>query len=103
MAEFLFEIGLEEVPARMLASAEAELARRTMDLLGRERLLDGDVSFESFSTPRRLAVLVRGVRPQQPDVTEEIVGPSTKIAYKDGVPTAAAEAFAKRRASRLML
>jgi glycyl-tRNA synthetase beta chain len=96
MAEFLFEIGLEEVPARMLASAEAELARRTMELLGRERLLDEGSSFESFSTPRRLAVLVRGVRLQQPDVTEEMVGPSAKVAYKDGVPTAAAEAFAKK-------
>jgi len=96
MAEFLFEIGLEEVPARMLASAEAELARRTMELLGRERLLEEGSGFESFSTPRRLAVLVRGVRSQQPDVTEELVGPSTKVAYKDGVPTAAAEAFAKK-------
>jgi len=96
MAEFLFEIGLEEVPARMLASAEAELARRTMDLLGRERLLEEGAGFESFSTPRRLAVLVGGVRTQQPDVMEELVGPSTKVAYKDGVPTAAAEAFAKK-------
>ena len=39
MADLLFEIGLEEVPARMIAAAEAELLRRTVALLGRERLL----------------------------------------------------------------
>ena len=96
MSDFLFEIGLEEVPARMLASAEAELARRTMELLGRERLLGDEFSCEAFSTPRRIAVLVRGVLPQQSDVEEELLGPPVKAAYRDGKPTAAAEAFAKK-------
>lgn len=67
MSDFLFEVGLEEVPARMLASAEAELSRRMTDLLTRERLLGEGGSVESFSTPRRLAVLVRDVLLQQPD------------------------------------
>ena len=39
MADFLIEIGLEEVPARMIAGAEAELGKRVGDLLTRERLL----------------------------------------------------------------
>ena len=39
MADFLFEIGLDEIPARMIAGAEAELGRRVNDLLARERLL----------------------------------------------------------------
>ncbi len=39
MADFLFEIGLEEVPARMIAGAEAELKRRVVALLERERLV----------------------------------------------------------------
>ncbi len=39
MADFLLEIGLEEVPDRMIAGAEAELGRRVSDLLTRERLL----------------------------------------------------------------
>ena len=39
MADFLLEIGLEEIPARMIAGAEAELGRRVNDLLTRERLL----------------------------------------------------------------
>ncbi|MDE1155634.1 MAG: glycine--tRNA ligase subunit beta [Acidobacteriaceae bacterium] len=100
MAEFLFEIGLEEVPARMIPGAEAELLRRVVALLGRERLLPE--GFEelsgarSFSTPRRLAVYVSDVLAAQTDVTEEVTGPAAKIAFKDGVPTPAAEAFAKK-------
>ena len=96
MADFLFEIGLEEIPARMIAGAQAELEKRVMAMLGRERLLLEGASAESFSTPRRLAVRVRGVRERQEDVTEEMVGPSVKVGYKDGVPTAAAEAFARK-------
>ncbi|HEX4156467.1 MAG TPA: glycine--tRNA ligase subunit beta [Acidobacteriaceae bacterium] len=101
MADFLFEIGMEEVPARMIAGAEAELARRTVALLGREGLLEEGVTLESekvktYSTPRRLAVWVRGVKAQQADVTEETTGPAVKIAFKEGKPTAAAEAFAKK-------
>src|SRR5579875_1394940 len=101
MADFLFEIGLEEVPARMIAGAEAELARRTVALLGREGLLEAGVTLDSdrvrsFSTPRRLAVLVRGVTLQQADVTEEVVGPAVKIAFNDGKPGPAAEAFARK-------
>ena len=96
MADFLIEIGLEEVPARMLASAEAELAKRVVDLLTRERLLANEFGAESFSTPRRLAVLVRGVLAHQADAEEELLGPPVKAAYKDGVPTSAAEAFARK-------
>jgi glycyl-tRNA synthetase beta chain len=101
MADFLFEIGLEEVPARMIAGAEAELLRRTVALLGREGLLEAGATLDSgavksFSTPRRLAVLVRGVKTQQADVTEELVGPAVKIAFKDGKPGPVAEAFAKK-------
>jgi len=100
MADFLFEIGLEEVPARMIAGAEAELLRRTLAMLGKEALLgegfDPLTDAKSFSTPRRLVVLVRGVREQQADVTEEVTGPAVKIAFKDGVATPAAEAFARK-------
>ena len=96
MAEFLFEIGLEEVPARMIAGAQAELQRRVVAMLERERLVEAGVESKSFSTPRRLAVWVGGVVARQKDVVEEIVGPAVKIAYKDGVPTAAAMAFARK-------
>ena len=94
--DFLFEIGLEEVPARMIASAQAELLKRTVGLLERERLASGEVAAEAFSTPRRLAVMVHGVAERQEDVSEEVLGPSAKIAYKDGVAGPAALAFAKK-------
>jgi glycyl-tRNA synthetase beta chain len=107
MADFLFEIGLEEVPARMIAGAQAELLKRTLALLVCEQLvaapthddkavMNGAPGAFSYSTPRRLAVLVKGVREQQEDITEEVTGPAVKIAFKDGVPTPAAEAFARK-------
>ncbi len=100
MADFLFEIGLEEIPARMIAQAEAELARRLTEMLARERLLAREAGAEeivhSYATPRRLAVLVHGVLPKQQDSEEQLTGPSWKVAFKDGEPTAAALAFARK-------
>ncbi|MFC6647038.1 glycine--tRNA ligase subunit beta [Granulicella cerasi] len=100
MAEFLFEIGLEEVPARMIPGAEAELLRRVVALLGKEHLLpegfEALSDAKSYSSPRRLAVYISDVLAVQPDITEEATGPAVKIAFKDGVPTPAAEAFAKK-------
>ncbi len=96
MADFLFEIGLEEVPARMIAGAQAELERRVSALLERERLVAAGTSAKSFSTPRRLAVLVSNVAERQEDAAEELMGPSVKVAFKDGAATAAAIAFAKK-------
>jgi len=96
MSDFLLEIGLEEIPARMIAGAEAELGRRVHDLLTRERLLDDGASLKTYSTSRRLAVLIAGVRAAQADVEEKLTGPSWKVAFKDGVSTPAAEAFAKK-------
>jgi glycyl-tRNA synthetase beta chain len=96
MADFLLEIGLEEVPARMIAGAEAELGRRVSELLTRERLLAAGARLTTYSTPRRLAVLVEGVEQKQADTEEQLIGPSWKVAFRDGAPTAAAEAFAKK-------
>jgi glycyl-tRNA synthetase beta chain len=95
MPDFLLEIGTEEIPARMIDSARDELARRVSDLLQRERLVDTP-TLQTYSTPRRLAVLAAEVSPAQPDITEQVTGPSLKVAYKDGAPTPAAEAFARK-------
>ena len=96
MADFLLEIGLEEIPARMIAGAEAELGRRVNELLTRERLLGPGAKLSTYSTPRRLAVLVEDVLASQADTEEKLTGPSWKVAFKDGAATAAAEAFAKK-------
>ena len=96
MADFLLEIGLDEIPARMIAGAEAELGKRVKELLERERLLGGAGTVKTYSTPRRLAVLVEDVLAAQADTEEKLTGPPWKVAFKDGVPTAVAEAFAKK-------
>jgi glycyl-tRNA synthetase beta chain len=95
MPDFLLEIGLEEIPARMIDAAEAELARCVSDLLTRERLASSP-QVEPYSTPRRLSLLARSVSPSQPDVEEQVLGPSLKVAFKDGQPTPAAQAFARK-------
>jgi glycyl-tRNA synthetase beta chain len=95
MANFLLEIGIEEIPARMITSASAELTNRVRDLLAREHLAEA-AAVESFSTPRRIAVLAHGVAEAQPDVSEQVTGPSLKVAFRDGQPTPAAHAFAKK-------
>jgi glycyl-tRNA synthetase beta chain len=94
MPDFLLEIGCEEIPARMIDAASQELRERVSALLSRERLPAGEVT--CFDTPRRLAVMATGVPAAQADVTEQVTGPSASVAYKDGQPTPAAHAFAKK-------
>ncbi|HWC15928.1 MAG TPA: glycine--tRNA ligase subunit beta, partial [Terriglobales bacterium] len=98
MPDLLIEIGCEEIPARMIDSAREEFAKRVSDLLQRERLIaqPANESLTAFSTPRRLAVLARRVNARQPDAQEQLIGPATKVAYKEGKPTPAAEAFARK-------
>src|SRR5271168_4569847 len=94
MPDFLLEIGCEEIPARMIEAASQELRERVGALLVRERLAGGEIT--SFDTPRRLAVMVSAIAAAQADVTEQVNGPSVNVAYKDGQPTPAAHAFAKK-------
>jgi glycyl-tRNA synthetase beta chain len=94
MPDFLLEIGCEEIPARMIDAASVELRERVGKLLQRERMAASALS--SLDTPRRLGVLAAGVPAAQPDVTEQLTGPSTSVAFKDGQPTPAAHAFAKK-------
>jgi len=95
MADFLLEIGCEEIPARMIEGAMGELRERVGALLQRERLAPtGEIRW--LDTPRRLAVMAAGIPAAQPDVTEQVTGPSAQVAFKDGQPTPAAHAFAKK-------
>src|SRR6202162_1015565 len=95
MPDFLLEIGCEEIPSRMIDAASAELRERVHKLLARERLAPAG-NIRSLDTPRRLAVLASGVPATQPDVTEQVTGPSVNVAFRDGQPTPAAQAFAKK-------
>jgi glycyl-tRNA synthetase beta chain len=94
MPDFLLEIGCEEIPARMIDAASLDLRERVQKLLERERLSAGASS--SFDSPRRLSILAAGIPAAQPDVTEQITGPSANVAFKDGQPTPAAHAFARK-------
>jgi len=104
MPDFLLEIGTDEIPARMMDSAWQDLAKRVAGLLMRESLIKAgtgdqempEMVLHPLTTPRRLALVVSGVAASQPDITEQLTGPATKVAYKDGQPTPAAHAFAKK-------
>ena len=78
----------------MIAAASQELRERVEALLSRERLAGGAVV--PFDTPRRLALMASGIAASQADVVEQLTGPSVNVAYKDGQPTPAAHAFAKK-------
>jgi glycyl-tRNA synthetase beta chain len=94
MPDFLLEIGCEEIPARMIDDALQQLGLRVGELLAREGL-GLPASVRVFSTPRRLS-LIASIAPGQPDVEEQVLGPSLKVAYKDGEPAPPAHAFAKK-------
>jgi glycyl-tRNA synthetase beta chain len=79
----------------MIDAASRELRERLQTLLQRERLEPAGTVLH-FDTPRRLAVLASGIPVSQPDITEQVSGPSAQVAYKDGQPTPAAHAFAKK-------
>ncbi|WP_149093291.1 glycine--tRNA ligase subunit beta [Paenibacillus terrae] len=79
--DLLFEIGLEEVPARFIPAAIQQLKERMTAWLDSSRIAHGDV--EAYATPRRLAVLVKEVAEKQEDINEEVKGPSRKIALDE--------------------
>ncbi|WP_433939034.1 glycine--tRNA ligase subunit beta [Paenibacillus lautus] len=92
--DLLFEIGLEEVPARFLRAAMEQLQDKLVKWLDASRIAHGEVT--AFATPRRLAVWVQNVADKQEDVSEEVKGPSRKIALDDsGQWSKAALGFAK--------
>jgi glycyl-tRNA synthetase beta chain len=94
VAEFLLEIGCEELPAGWLAGLTEQLKERFTEGAAREHL--APASAQVFSTPRRL-VLSAGVLSRQLDREERVWGPSLKLA-KDaaGAWTGAAQGFAKK-------
>lgn len=94
MHELLLEIGLEEMPARFVLQSEAQLKERVENYLNDARITFEQV--ETFSTPRRLAVLVSGLAERQSDLEETLKGPAKKIALDaEGNWTKAAEGFAR--------
>ena len=92
--DYLFEIGTEEMPAHVVAKSVKQLADRTGKFLK-----DNGLSFKNiktFSTPRRLTILVQELAEKQADIDEIKKGPSKKIALdKDGNWSKAGEGFVR--------
>ncbi|PPS40699.1 glycine--tRNA ligase subunit beta [Chroococcidiopsis sp. TS-821] len=95
MPSFLLEVGTEELPADFVESAIQQWRSLIPQSL-QENSLSAS-SIDVYGTPRRLAVVIQGLPPQQPDREEEIKGPPAQAAFKDGQPTKAAEGFAKKQ------
>lgn len=94
-ADLLFEIGCEEIPAKMLARALVELPALVETRLSTARLAHGGVRV--VGTPRRLAVIVKQLADRQPDLDEEVVGPPVGAAFApDGTVTKAGQGFAAK-------
>ncbi|MFD1705436.1 glycine--tRNA ligase subunit beta [Siminovitchia sediminis] len=90
----LLEIGLEEMPARFIRGSIQQLEDRVLAWLDENGIEHGGLT--TFSTPRRLAVLVQDVAESQKDKEEESKGPSKKIALdEDGNWSKAALGFSR--------
>lgn len=92
--DLLFEIGAEEIPAGFMPNILGQLKQ-----LAETKLNDAHLPFESiatYGTPRRLALIVKGLADTSAEISERHKGPSASIAYDaDGNATKAAVGFAR--------
>lgn len=92
--DLLFEIGAEEIPAGFMPNILGQLKQ-----LAETKLNDAHLPFESiatYGTPRRLALIVKGLTDTSAEISERHKGPSASIAYDaDGNATKAAIGFAR--------
>ena len=92
--DLLFEIGAEEIPAGFMPNILGQLKT-----LAETKLNDAHLPFESiatYGTPRRLALILKGLADTSAEISERHKGPSVSIAYDaDGNPTKAAIGFAR--------
>src|SRR5581483_6770284 len=92
-AEFLLEIGSEELPYQFVSPALASLAAAAERLLKEQRLTFARV--RTVGTPRRLTVVIEGLGTKQAAASSEVMGPSKAVAFDaSGQPTKAAIGFA---------
>lgn len=92
----LFEIGVEEIPARFMAGSIADLVKMAKKALTEARLDFEDV--RGMGTPRRLTLFVDGLGEKQADLKEELKGPAKKAAFDaDGNPTKALQGFLRSK------
>ncbi len=96
-AEFLLEIGTEELPSSFVRQALRSMQEAAVELIDRARLRTGALQVHPMGTPRRLALRIRGLAANQSDRRETLTGPPWSAAFDgDGSPKKAAEGFAKK-------
>ena len=93
MADYLLEIGLEEVPAGIMGSVLRELQENFAIGLASRHI--SAASVEAYGTSRRMSLIARGLPLKGDSLLLETKGPSLKAAYKDGIPTKAMEGFCR--------
>jgi len=94
-ADFLVEIGTEELPPKALRMLMDAFAAQLTSNIDEARLEHGDI--QAFASPRRLAVIVQTLAAQQEARSVSQKGPPVRIAFDaDGNATPAATAFAKK-------
>ena len=92
-ADFLVEIGTEELPPKALRRLAQAFANGVRTGIAKCELPHGDVRW--YATPRRLAVLVQELATAQADRNMERRGPAIAAAFdEEGIPTKAAQGFA---------
>ncbi|MBF8436031.1 glycine--tRNA ligase subunit beta [Halanaerobiaceae bacterium Z-7014] len=92
--KFVFELGTEEIPAKMVVNLRNNLLRLARESF-KEELIEYD-SLKTYSTPRRLVLFGQGLSDKQADREEVVRGPSVEIAFDDdGNPTKAGQGFAR--------
>src|SRR5512147_682424 len=94
MADLLFEIGAEEIPAGFVPPAIQQLQDDLSRALADARLACGEV--KAMGTPRRLVVWARDLAPRQAEARTQALGPPVAQAFDaEGKPTPAALGFAR--------
>ena len=96
-ADFVLEIGCEEIPAGMIAKACDEFKVILEKYLIAAGLLEND-DIEVMGSPRRIAATCKALLQRQPDSEREVTGPPKSVAYDSaGEPTRAALSFAEKQ------
>ncbi|WP_434511387.1 glycine--tRNA ligase subunit beta [Desulfitobacterium sp. AusDCA] len=92
--DFLLEIGTEEIPAKFAPGVLQQLEEKARKQLQELRLDFAELKV--YTTPRRIAVLIKDLAEKQTDLEAEVKGPAFKAAFDaDGNPTKAAQGFAR--------
>ena len=95
-ADFLLEVGCEEIPAGMLPGAIKELQVILEKYLNAHNLMNGS-PVEAYGAPRRLVASCASLRLNQPDEAKDVTGPPRSVSFDaSGKPTRAAESFAQK-------